>query len=114
MGDNVKAKFIGFPIKDGCHVDGSDEGIKVLEEKTNFDKIIDIEHKSTDIETVVVNDTVLAKTVDEYQANGFIPVTVGGDHALAIGSISGSSKNNPNLGVLWIDTHPDSNTNDVI
>ena len=53
----------------------------------------------------------LASLVDKYQTDGFIPVTIGGDHSLAIGSISGSSKNNENLGVLWIDTHPDSNTN---
>ena len=30
---------------------------------------------------------------------------------MAIGSIAGSSSNKDNLGVIWIDTHPDINTN---
>lgn len=107
----MKLKFIGFPMKDGCHVEGADRGIKVLNENTLIDKIIDIKKFDSDLETIINNDLSLAKNVDRIQKNGYIPVTLGGDHALAIGSIAGSSSNNDNLGVIWFDTHPDINTN---
>ena len=103
-------KFIGFRIKDGCHVEGAQKGINVLKDKIEFDKIIDIKEYDNDLDIVINNDLELAKSVDEYQKEGFIPVTIGGDHSLAIGSIAGSSANHDNLGVIWLDTHPDSNT----
>ena len=111
LGDKfMKVKYIGFPMKDGCHVMGADEGIKVLNDKINFDKIIDIKKYDKDLDTVINGDLELAKTVSNYQKDGFVPVTIGGDHSLAIGSIAGSASNHDNLGVIWLDTHPDSNT----
>lgn len=107
----MKAKYIGFPIKDGCHVDGSDMGIKIINEKYKLDTIIEIVHNDLDVKSVIESDTKLAKCVSDYQKEGYLPITVGGDHSLAIGSIAGSSENNDNLGVIWIDTHPDINTN---
>ena len=106
----MKLKYIGFAMKDGCHVKGADEGIKVLKDIVKIDKIIDIKEYDSDIKTVINADLELAQTVNEYQNEGYIPITLGGDHSLAIGSIAGSAKNNNNLGVIWLDTHPDSNT----
>lgn len=40
---------------------------------------------------------------------GEIPLLLGGDHTLAIGSIGGSSHSTP-TGVIWIDAHGDFNT----
>ncbi|MBR4178911.1 MAG: arginase [Bacilli bacterium] len=107
----MKTKLIGFPIKDGCHVEGSDKGIDIIKKHVNIDKIITIEPNNLDIDTVIINDLKLAKEVDKTQKDGYLPITIGGDHSLAIGSISGSSTNNGNLGVIWFDTHPDMNTN---
>lgn len=107
----MKYKFIGFPMKEGCHVNGADKGIEVLKNNTNIDKIIDIDLLDTDLETVIKADLELAKTVSEIQKKGFTPITLGGDHSLAIGSIAGSVSNNDNIGIIWLDTHPDSNTN---
>ena len=106
----MKLKYIGFPIKDGCHKDGADKGIDKLKSIIHFDEIINIEEKPDDLDTVIHNDLRLASIVDKYQLEGFIPVTVGGDHSLAIGSIAGSASNN-DIAVIWLDTHPDSNTN---
>lgn len=41
-----------------------------------------------------------------------IPLIIGGDHSLSIGSIAGihTTLQNQELGVLWIDTHADFNT----
>lgn len=44
---------------------------------------------------------------------GFFPVTVGGDHTMALGSLSGlaqAHKAHGRTGVIWIDAHPDINT----
>jgi arginase len=40
---------------------------------------------------------------------GHIPLVLGGDHSIAIGSIRGATKHKK-LGVLWIDAHADFNT----
>lgn len=105
----MKKKYIGFPMKDGCHVKGANEGINVIKEKIKFDKIIDIKSFNSDLETVVYNDKLLAQCVDETIKENNLPITIGGDHSLAIGSIAGSANNN-DIGVIWFDTHPDINT----
>ncbi|MBB5264008.1 arginase [Catenibacillus scindens] len=38
------------------------------------------------------------------------PLFIAGDHSAVIGSISGTSVNYENLGLIWIDAHPDINT----
>jgi len=58
--------------------------------------------------------TLLAtKTEKILEADGF-PVVLGGDHSIAIGTISGVAnyckKRHKKLGVLWIDAHGDMNT----
>lgn len=52
----------------------------------------------------------LADAVDTTIKTGHLPVILGGDHALAVGSIAGAVRNATKVGVLWIDTHPDINT----
>ncbi len=48
--------------------------------------------------------------------NGRIPITLGGDHSIAIGSISGVSaflaNRQEKLGLIWFDAHADINTPD--
>ena len=39
-----------------------------------------------------------------------IALVLGGDHSAAIGSLAGASKVVPSLGVIYIDAHPDCNT----
>ena len=39
-----------------------------------------------------------------------IPLIIGGDHSVALGSISASLSNYDDLNLLWIDAHPDINT----
>jgi len=46
---------------------------------------------------------------EQLNRNRFV-VNIGGDHSLAIGTISGVAKANPNFCVLWIDAHADINT----
>src|SRR5947209_656048 len=46
------------------------------------------------------------------QENEF-PLVVGGDHSIALGSISGVARLHKNIGVLWIDAHGDFNTDET-
>ena len=45
-----------------------------------------------------------------------IPLTIGGDHSIAIGSVSGVSRffkeQNQDMGLIWVDAHADINTPD--
>ncbi|XP_036622472.1 arginase-1 [Trichosurus vulpecula] len=52
----------------------------------------------------------LAGVVAEVKKNGRTSLVLGGDHSLAIGSISGHAKVHPDLCVIWVDAHSDINT----
>lgn len=51
----------------------------------------------------------LAYEVYKYLRNSVFPIVVGGDHSIAIGSVSGTKMAFPDkrLGVIWIDAHAD-------
>lgn len=52
----------------------------------------------------------VAKVVGEHIKNGELPVTLGGDHSLAMGTISGTLSSFPDACIIWIDAHADINT----
>ncbi len=52
----------------------------------------------------------LAIMVGESIERGYIPICLGGDHSLAIGSIAGMVSKLGQAGCVWIDAHPDANT----
>jgi arginase len=56
----------------------------------------------------------LARAVEQAMARGQIPLVLGGDHSVAIGTIAGVSrhfrKRKARIGVIWLDAHPDMNT----
>ena len=62
------------------------------------------------IDAVVKINEWLAKIVSEEIKKGSIPLTIGGDHSLAVGTISGTHDESDNFGVLWIDRHFDAHS----
>src|SRR5699024_9255220 len=52
----------------------------------------------------------VASTVRDAIAGGSLALTLGGDHALAFGTVAGASWATERVGVVWLDTHPDLNT----
>lgn len=58
--------------------------------------------------------TRLATTVDRALAASKTPVVLGGDHSVAIGTVSGVArhfrKRKQSIGLIWIDAHADMNT----
>jgi arginase len=56
----------------------------------------------------------LAELVEEAAAAGGIPLVLGGDHSIAVGTVSGMARHlrskNQKMGVIWVDAHSDMNT----
>jgi arginase len=59
----------------------------------------------------------ISSAVEGALADGTIPITIGGDHSLAIGSIAGVSnfyrQQKQEYGLIWFDAHGDINTPDT-
>ncbi|MFW6320916.1 MAG: arginase [Halohasta sp.] len=53
--------------------------------------------------------TQLAELVESTLAADELPLVLGGDHSVAIGSVSGSAADDP-IGAIWFDAHADLNT----
>src|SRR5215475_5062856 len=51
----------------------------------------------------------VAALVSEARASGYLPLVLGGDHSIAIGTLGGLARANGPGGVLWIDAHGDLN-----
>jgi arginase len=56
----------------------------------------------------------LAARVEAAADRGLFPLVLGGDHSVAVGTVSGMSqslrKKNEKLGLIWLDAHSDMNT----
>jgi arginase len=56
----------------------------------------------------------LAEIVDAAARAGKLPLVLGGDHSVAIGTVAGMARHlrrtKQRLGLLWVDAHPDMNT----
>jgi arginase len=57
-------------------------------------------------------ERIAAKVVEESSA-GALPLVLGGDHSVALGTLGGLASVHGPGGVLWIDAHPDINTPDT-
>lgn len=129
----MNISIIDMPLFYGCDKPGVEQGPKILRENNLLD-IFNKSHNVCDmgevhVKNVSSNDKYAAnakmKYLDEvvrsnigladkvYTAleNSTLPLVIGGDHALAIGSIAGASKYFKNdLAVVWVDAHGDINT----
>lgn len=59
----------------------------------------------------------LCVSVEETLRAGAMPIALGGDHSIALGSVAGVArhyrKRNLSIGVIWIDAHADMNTDET-
>jgi arginase len=61
------------------------------------------------LEPIVAVNRELARRVAAVVAEGALPLVLGGDHSLAIGSVTGVA-NGRRIGLIWVDAHADFNT----
>jgi len=66
---------------------------------------------------ILAQSDALRQRVEKSLAEGRLPLVLGGDHSLAIGSIAGTSnhfaREGEPVGLIWFDAHGDANTPDT-
>jgi arginase len=89
-------------------IDGGDLDIKNMEELRVGDT------RARFLKEIARASKILARHSESTMAKGHFPLILGGDHSIAVGSISGiaafARKRRKKIGVLWIDAHGDLNT----
>ena len=122
--EKMKNKMFAVPMNLGANKAGIEFGPEVLEEyyPDTFGEMtyIDIEKQRENFNepslkyknTILHTCNKLAQATNEAVRDGFRPITVGGDHSIALGSISGVALEKE-IGVIWIDAHGDMNTDET-
>ncbi|MBM7624017.1 arginase [Sporohalobacter salinus] len=127
----MKIGIIGVPIDLGANRRGVDMGPSAIRYAHLVTKIEQLGLKVTDfgdinvpiirseIENINKSDLIpkirdvcvsLSDKVQESIKEGFIPLVIGGDHSIAIGSFGGLVNSGKNIGLIWFDAHGDFNT----
>jgi arginase len=65
------------------------------------------------LEPIIQVSKDLARLTTEAAQDGQIPLILGGDHSIALGSITGIASVHNDLGIIWIDAHADFNTEET-
>ena len=111
-------KIVNACIDLGTHVDGASLGPKALTDDVNNTDIVNIEQmnivKSHDKNDLRKNESAVNEFCERLykeiiNTDDFV-ITIGGDHSLAVGSALASLRKHKDIGIVWIDAHPDYNT----
>ncbi len=101
-----KLETLGYKVQDT-----GDIKIEIMEKQ----KIKNPQLKYLD--EIVRTSMLLSEKVEKVLGNGDFPLCLGGDHSMALGTISGiasyCNKKKLKLGVIWIDAHSDMNTDET-
>lgn len=121
----MKTFVVGAGSDLGVHIDGTHLGpIQLMNDLKDFYKgesfsLIQDESiiKSRNLSDRRKNEyeiekfnTKLYQTILDKVKDGYFPITIGGDHSIAIASALASAKVHENIGIIWIDAHTDYNT----
>lgn len=74
------------------------------------EKELDKSNKKKNLSPVNDFNTKLYNLIDEVVKKGEFPITLGGDHVIAISSALASINTHKNMGIIWVDAHGDYNT----
>jgi len=108
----------------GVHKNGADLGPEMICKNINLTHIQHVyevkkencikeqekENKKKNITAINHFNETLYHTVYQSIVSGNVPLTIGGDHSLAIGSCLASKKYCDNIGLVWFDAHGDYHT----
>jgi len=135
---NANVSIIGFPMDLGADRRGVDMGPSALRIAGLQKKLETLGYNVTDIgdikveimekqkiknpklkylDEIVKTSKLLSEKVNNVLEKGHFPLSIGGDHSMALGTISGIAsfckKRKLKLGVIWIDAHSDMNTDET-
>jgi arginase len=128
-------RIVGAPVDYGANRRGVDMGPSAIRYAGLADELTKIgrevvddgdvraprpEERDPEVETLAAGSTLflretrevatrLADRVDRTLAEGALPLVLGGDHSVAIGSVVGSARE-ADIGAVWFDAHGDFNT----
>jgi arginase len=130
-----KIRIIGVPMDLGASRRGVDMGPSALRVAGLQTRLKQLGHQVEDIGNIPVRQAEeqhygdkrakylkeiaetcrgVAQTVGQALADGFLPVVLGGDHSIAVGTAGGVAayhqKQGKRIGCLWLDAHGDMNT----
>ncbi|WP_203340733.1 arginase [Planococcus beijingensis] len=132
--NKLNIAIIGVPMDHGQNRRGVDMGPSAIRYAGVVERIEELGHRvtdegdiqigqadgSVDTSTNLRNLTVITEATEalgdkvfEVAEAGNFPLVLGGDHSIAIGTLSGISERHENLGVIWYDAHADMNTSDT-
>lgn len=108
----------------GVNIDGADIGPSIITKdidkskinkiytvnKPNYEKEREKDNLKKNLKGVNEFNEELYKVVSNVLNEDNFPLTLGGDHTVAIASALSSIKKNQNLGIIWVDAHGDFNT----
>lgn len=89
-------------------VDGGNLDIRIMEEIEVGDA------KARYLKEIIRASSALARRTEKIMTRGHFPLILGGDHSIAVGSITGitafARRKRKRVGLLWVDAHGDINT----
>jgi arginase len=105
-----KLSEIGYRVRDrgNIRVKDPDEG-RATHTYEKFEGEIR-RPKAHNVDEIVRASEELAKVVEAIAKAGNIPLVLGGDHSIGMGTIAGLDRAGKRAGVIWIDAHGDINT----
>lgn len=121
----MKTVIVGAGSDLGVHIDGAHLGpIQLMNDLKGFYQgecfsLIQNENiiKSRNLSDRRKNEyeidkfnTELYKAILAKLNEGYFPITIGGDHSIAVASALASAKVHENIGIIWFDAHTDYNT----
>ncbi|WP_142827625.1 arginase [Planococcus soli] len=132
--NKLNISIIGVPMDHGQNRRGVDMGPSAIRYAGVVDRIEELGHTVSDegdiqigqadgsvdtstnlrnLKAITEATEALGDKVFEVAEAGNFPLVLGGDHSIAIGTLSGISERHENLGVIWYDAHADMNTSDT-
>lgn len=142
-GENKKVGILGVPLGYGAAQTGSELGATAIRlskfrgkylaehvcelgyavqdhgdvEIAKPDLLVDACENPRFLPEMVASSRAMAKSVKQILESGQMPIILGGDHSIAIGTFSGVSsffhERGEEVGLIWLDAHADINTDET-
>lgn len=127
---NKNISIIGVPLDLGADRRGVDMGPSAIRYAGVVKRLEGLGYKVKDLDNIQVirpeyfeevdnhkylphvldTNEQLADMIAQEVEMGQFPLVLGGDHSIALGTITGVAKSKKNMGVIWFDAHGDLNT----
>jgi arginase len=130
--------LLGVPMDLGSGRRGVDMGPSAIRIAGVADRLTELGHKVVDEGDIVIKNmeelkvgherarylgeiaraaAIIARKIERIMGLGHFPLVLGGDHSIAVGTVSGiaahAQRQDQRVGLLWIDAHGDINTPDT-